>query len=80
MGERKDKMNFKDLILATLIGVFLFVWVLVGYTIWMKVEHNQARIGRLEVTARPLVIVDKYSEVYINGEKVDPQITQIDAD
>ena len=35
-----------------------------------KMEDHEKRIAALEAETRPLIIVDKYSDVYLNGEKV----------
>lgn len=47
-----------------------------------KLENYERRIAALETKfeteARPLIIVDKYSSVYLNGKEVKPE--NIDAD
>ena len=55
------------------VSVLLMI-VLIGFVIWdyvfTKLENHEQRIDELENTARPLVIVDRFSHVYLNGEEV----------
>ena len=68
-------MTYKDMFLAIAIVVLLFTWAVVGYSLWIRGDYNTRRIAELEAEARPLIIVDKYSEVYLNGEKIDKEVS-----
>ena len=62
--------------IKSLIGwfAFLIMTFLCLFCIWdyvhMKMENHEKRIAALEAETRPLFIVDKFSDVYLNGEKV----------
>lgn len=54
-------------------GAFLCMLVFSGVVCWdyvhTKLENHERRLTELEATARPLVIVDRFSHVYLNGEE-----------
>jgi len=55
---------------------FIVAVVLFGFILWdhvtMRLESHEQRIRELEAQARPLVVVDKWAHVYLNGEEVPP--------
>lgn len=51
--------------IALILGIF-FAWD----TITTKFHAYDRRLSALEQEARPLFVVDKYSSVYLNAEKV----------
>jgi len=63
-------MTLKEVILSICIAVLLFTWAVVGYAFWSRIDAAERRITELEGETRPLVVVDKYSSVYLNGEGV----------
>ena len=69
----ETKVKIKDLLFALVLGVLLFTWTVIGVAFWTRIDANERRLDRLEAAARPLVIVDRFSEVYINGERPEAQ-------
>ena len=61
-------INLRNTALGLVIAALLFTWVLVGVAFWIRIDHLERRTGELELTTRPLIVVDKYSSVYLNGE------------
>lgn len=52
----------------------LFVLMAWDY-VTMTLQSHDTRIRALEMSARPLIVVDRYSSVYLNGEPVPlPQV------
>jgi len=53
------------------LAIFLFV---VGWDyVTTRINTLEARIHELEVKPRPLVVAERYSSVYLMGEKVKPE-------
>jgi hypothetical protein len=57
--------------LAFMLAVLLFAFIVWDY-VSTRLESHERRIRELEATARPLVVVDKWAHVYLNGEEVPP--------
>lgn len=59
---------------AFLLYVLVLVGLLFGIMAWdyvtMTMQNHDRRIRDLEMSARPLIVVDRYSSVYLNGEPV----------
>ena len=58
----------------------IIIWLVLsmfGYAVWdytfTKMENHERRIAELEATARPLIIVDKFSRVFVGGYDVTPE-------
>lgn len=66
-------MTLKEIILSICIAALLFTWAVVGYAFWSRIDAAERRIAELEADTRPLIVVDKYSSVYLNGENVDTE-------
>jgi len=65
MEKIKGIVGWISVVLMVLFSLFC-VWDYVT----MKLENHEQRIADLEAEARPLIVVDKYSSVYLNGEEV----------
>lgn len=59
----------KALLYALILAAALFVVAVWDY-LTVTLHDHERRIQALEMTARPLIVVDKYSSVYLNGEPV----------
>jgi len=57
-------------------GGFIFMILFSIFVVWdyvtTKLHNHENRISELETTARPLIVVDKYSSVHLNGDKIYP--------
>lgn len=70
-------MKLSHLLITTIAGVLLVFMGVIFYELWGRVDFLQSRIAQLETKfeteARPLIIVDKYSSVYLEALKVKPE-------
>jgi len=65
MEKIKGIVGWISVVLMVLFALFC-IWDYVT----MKLENHERRIAELEAEARPLIIAEKYSQVFLNGEEV----------
>ena len=52
------------------IVMLMFCLLVVWDYVTTRIRDHERRIAALEAEARPLIIVDRFSQVYLNGEEV----------
>ena len=65
MEKIKGIVGWISVVLMVLFALFC-IWDYVT----MKLENHERRIAELEAEARPLIIAEKYSQVFLNGKEV----------
>jgi hypothetical protein len=66
-------MTLKETILSYCVAALIFTWVVVGYAFWTRIDNAERKIAALEAESRPLIVVDRYSSVYLATEGVKPE-------